>query len=90
MVYFPLARMQNLFRSIFLLKCWILYMILDQDLIRTIEGFLFPRFVKCVRKSLRMLRKIIDLRSLIILAKKPDSRIDGRNPLTEKVWFLKP
>lgn len=57
MVYFPLPRMQNLFRSIFLLKCWILDMILDQELIRTIDGFLFPSFAKSIEKSLRRLRK---------------------------------
>ena len=51
MVYFPLPTLQNLFRSIFLLKCWILNMILDQDLIRTIDGFLFHRFRKIYRKK---------------------------------------
>lgn len=80
MVYFPLPTLQNLFRSVFLLKCWILNMILDQDLIRTIDGFLFHSFVKSIEKSLRMLSKINDLRSLIILTKHPRFRKDGRNP----------
>ena len=85
MVYFPLARMQNLFRSIFLLKCWILDMILDQDLIRTIDGFLFPRFVKCVGKSLRMLRKINESAFTHYTSQKARFKDRWSKPLTEKV-----